>query len=109
MRWSTIVVTAMALPLIAEWAEATERLEPGGAEFLRKRSTGSRDYYIVHTGQSNQCAIVAGDFGYPPVGALDNKPYADEKYAKSALAKFPACKGGEVETDEVTDKKHKKK
>jgi hypothetical protein len=109
MRWSTIVVTAMALPLIAEWAEAADRLEPGGAEFLRKRSTGSRDYYIVHKAHSDQCSIVTGEFDYPPVGALDDKPYADEKYAKSALAKFPACKGGEVETDDATDEKHENK
>jgi hypothetical protein len=110
MRWSTIVLTATALVLIPEWAEAGERLEPGGAEFLRnKRPNSGKDYYVVHTGQSNQCSIVAGRFGDPPVGAIDDKPYADEKYAKRALATFPDCKGGETETDEVTDKKHKKK
>ena len=93
MRWSTIVLTATALLLIPEWVEAGERLEPGGAEFLRKKHPNSgKEYYVVHTGQSNQCSIVAGRFGDPPVGAIDDKPMQMKNMQNVRSQHFPIAR-----------------
>jgi hypothetical protein len=105
MRLSAIVLIAMAVLLIPEWAEAQEKLEPGGKEFLRsKHPKIGKDYYVVREGQSDQCSIVGGTWGDKPVGALGDAPYASEKYAKAALKTFPECKGGEV--DATDSEKH---
>jgi hypothetical protein len=61
----------------------------------------------VREGQGDQCKIVAGNFGDPPVGTIGSAPYAGKKYAKAALKTFPECKGGEIE--EAADEKDKKK
>jgi len=106
-----VTLTAMTLLLVTGRAEA-EKLggegEPKGDEFLRqKKPKVAKDYYVVPTGQSHQCSIVAGEWEKKPAGALGGAPYASADYAKAALKTFPECKGGEP--DEETDKKHRKK
>ena len=71
------------------------------------RSPRTIIYYVVPTGQSHQCSIVAGEWEKKPAGALGGAPYASADYAKAALKTFPECKGGEP--DEETDTKHRKK
>jgi hypothetical protein len=51
---------------------------------------------VVREGQSDQCKIVAGDFGDKPEGAIGGAPYASKNYAKAALKTFSQCKGGET-------------
>ena len=110
MQVLMVTLTAMTLLLVTGRAEA-ERLgegEPKGDEFLRhKIPKVGHDYYVVPTGQSHQCSIVAGAWEKKPAGALGGAPYASANYAKAALKTFPECKGGEP--DEETDKKHRKK
>ena len=84
------------------------RLEPGGGGFVdTKHPKVGKDYYVVHTDQSDKCSIVAGDFANKPAGAIGGAPYASKNYAQAALKKFAECKGGN--TDEASDKKHKEK
>jgi hypothetical protein len=113
MRVPTIVLIAVAVLLIPEWAEAGKEggkanREPGGQGFLKEKHPKlGKDYYVVHEGQTNRCSIVTGEWANKPVGALGGAPYATEDYAKAALKTFPECKGGEM--DQGADKKHKKK
>jgi hypothetical protein len=103
----TIVLAAAVLQFPA-WAEARDKLEPGGGEYVdTKHPKVEKDYYVVHKDQSDKCSIVADDWAKKPEGAIGGAPYASKDYAKAALKKFPECKGGE--TDEASDEKHKKK
>ena len=111
MRVLMVTLTAMTLLLVTVRAEAAKvggEGQPGGGEFLRQKNPKvGKDYYIVPTGQSHQCSIVAGAWEKKPAGALGGAPYASKDYAKAALKTFPECKGGEP--DEETDTKHRKK
>ena len=98
MRVLMVTLTAMTLLLVTGRAEAG-RLgegEPKGDEFVRHKNPkfDANDYYVVPTGQSNQCSIVAGEWENKPAGALGGAPYASANYAKAALKTFPECKGG---------------
>ena len=109
MRTLTIVLATAVLQFPA-WAEAKERLEPGGGEYVdTKHPKVEKDYYVVHKDQSDKCSIVAvvGNSAEKPAGAIGGAPYASKNYAQAALKKFPECKGGQ--TDEASDNKHKKK
>jgi hypothetical protein len=104
MRMPTIVLAAIAVLPVSGWAEAKERLEPRGGEYVdTNHPKVTKDYYVVREGQSDQCKVVAAKFGDPPVGSIGGAPYAGKKYAKAALKKFPECKGGEV--DQTADDK----
>ena len=116
MRVPTIVLIAVAVLLIPEWAEAGKegggggrsKLEPGNQGFLKEKHPKlGKDYYVVHEGQTNQCSIVTGEWANKPVGTLGGAPYATKDYAEAALKTFPECKGGEL--DQGADIKHKKK
>ena len=93
-----VTLTAMTLLLVTGRAEAGilgGEGEPKGDEFLRqKKPKVAKDYYVVPTGQSHQCSIVAGEWEKKPAGALGGAPYASADYAKAALKTFPECKGG---------------
>src|SRR6478672_7996322 len=98
MRVLMVILTAMTLLLVTGRAEAGKlgEGEPKGDEFLRNKIPKlANDYYVVPTGQSNQCSIVAGEWEKKPAGALGGAPYANTSYAKAALKTFPECKGGE--------------
>ena len=80
MRVLMVTLTAMTLLLVTGRAEA-EKLggegEPKGDEFLRqKKPKFAKDYYVVPTGQSHQCSIVAGEW----------------KEAWGCARRFPTCK-----------------
>ena len=65
-----VTLTVMTLLLVTGWAEA-EKLggegEPKGDEFLRqKKPKVAKDCYVVPTGQSHQCSIVAGEWEKKP-------------------------------------------
>ena len=110
MRVLMVTLTAMTLLLVTGRAEAGlfGPSKSKGDEFLRqKKSKLGQDYYVVPTGQSHQCSIVAGGWEKKPAGALGGAPYASADYAKAALKTFPECKGGEP--DQETDTKHRKK
>ena len=96
MRVLMVILTAMTLLLVTGRAEAGKvEGEPKGDEFMRhKIPKVAKDYYVVPTGQSNQCSIVAGEWEKKPAGALGGAPYASSGYAKAALKTFPECKGG---------------
>ena len=110
MRVLMVTLTVMTLLLVTGRAEALKgEGEPRGDEFMRqKKPKVAKDYYVVPTGQSHQCSIVAGEWEKKPAGALGAFPYASADYAKAALKTFPECKGGELDEEE-TDKKHRKK
>jgi hypothetical protein len=104
MRVPTIVLIAVAVLLIPEWAEAGKaggeksKLEPGGQEFLKEKHPKlGKDYYVVRMGVGDKCKIVSGEWSSKPAGALGGAPYASKQYAKAALKKFPECKGGQIE------------
>ena len=107
MRMLTIVLAAVVLQVPGK-AQAKDPVNPGGGGYVDTRHGSiGKDYYVVHKGNSNECYIVNGSFGNPPVGAIGGTPYASEAYAEAARKKFSECKGGEV--GEATDtKKHKK-
>ena len=104
MRVLMVTLTAMTLLLVTGRAEAVNlggEGEPKGDEFLRqKKPKFAKDYYVVPTGQSHQCSIVAGEWEKKPAGALGAFPYASADYAKAALKTFPECKGGAGRGDE---------
>ena len=102
MRTLTIVLATAVLQFPA-WAEAKDRLEPGGGQYVdTNHPKVGKDYYVVHKDQSDKCSIVAGDWADKPAGAIGGAPYATKIYAEAALKKFPECKGGQ--TDEASDK-----
>ncbi len=110
MRMSLIVLlVALAVP---EWAEGKDILydHPGGGGYVDTHHKAPKDYYVVHKGEedTDKCSVVSANWGDPPEGALGGAPYASKDYAKTALKKFPECKGGD--SDEATyEKKNKKK
>ena len=107
MRVLTIVLAAAMLQ-VPGWAEAKNKLEPGGGGYVdTKRPKVGQNYYVVRKGQNDKCSIVTGEWANKPVGTIGGAPYASKDYAKAALKTFPECKDGE--TDEAADKKHKEK
>jgi hypothetical protein len=55
MRVLTIVLAAAVLQ-IPGWAEAKNKIEPGGAGYVdTKHPKVGKDYYIVHRGDSDKC------------------------------------------------------
>ena len=97
MRMLTIVL-ATAVLQVPGWAEAKDKLEPGGGGYVdTNRPKVEKDYYVVWEGQSDKCSIVSGEWSNKPVGALGGAPYASKDYARAALKTFPECKGGETE------------
>ena len=104
MRIATILPAAMAVLLSTGWAQANPVAEPGGG-FITNKKQGSKDYYVVRKGDSDQCAVQAGKWENKPKGAIGS-PYASKTYAKAALKTFPECKGGE--SDESSGGKKKK-
>ena len=68
MRVLMVTLTAMTLLLVTGRAEALKgEGEPKGDEFLRqKKPKVAKDYYVVPTGQSHQCSIVAGEWEKKP-------------------------------------------
>ena len=111
MRMLTIVLAAAVLqvPGSAEAKKNNEKWWEGGSSNYvdTKHPKLTKDYYVVREGGGDQCKIVAGKFGDPPVGAIGSAPYAGKQYATAALKKFPECKGGEA--TEVEDEKQGKK
>src|SRR6476661_3143952 len=95
MRVLMVILTAMTLLLVTGRAEAGKvEGEPKGDEFVRhKIPKVAKDYYVVPTGQSNQCSIVAGEWENKPAGALGGAPYASANYAKAALKTLPNARG----------------
>jgi hypothetical protein len=107
MRTPLVVLAAIAVLQVPGWAEAKDRLEPGGGGYVdTNRPKVTKNYYVVRQGQSDQCKIITGDFGKNPVGMIGGAPYASKEYATAALKKFPECKGGEA--TEFEGKKHRK-
>ena len=96
MRMLMIVLTAVASVLATGWAEAQIR-EPGESFIKTKKPKVGADYYVVRKGNSGKCAIVTGEPGDKPVGAVGDAPYANRNYATKALQSSPECKGGLVE------------
>jgi hypothetical protein len=98
----TIVLAAAVLQVPGsaeakkENKENKENWEPGLPDYVDKHPKVTKDYYVVREGGGDQCKIVAGKFGDPPVGAIGSAPYAGKQYATAALKKFPECKGGEA-------------
>lgn len=75
MRMPMVVLAAIAA-LVPGWAEARDPYEPGGGEYVdTNHPKVTKDYYVVREGGSDQCKIVAGNFGDPPVGAIGSAPY----------------------------------
>jgi hypothetical protein len=73
------------------------RLEPRGGGYVdTKHPKVTKDYFVVREGQSDQCKVVAAEFGDKPEGAIGGAPYASKNYAKAAVKTFPQCKGGET-------------
>lgn len=108
MRIPLILLAGIAVLQVPGWAEAKDRLEPGGGQFVdTKHPKVTKDYYVVREGHNDQCKVVAAEFGNKPVGAIGSAPYASNQYATAALKKFPECKGGEA--TEFEGKKHGKK
>ena len=102
------VVFTTILALVPGWARAKMPLEPGGAGYVdTKHPKIGKDYYIVRKGDTNQCDIESGDWAKKPENAVGDAPYASKDYAKTALKKFPECKGTKI--DEAAGKKHGKK
>jgi len=111
MRMLTIVLAAAVLqvPGSAEAKKNNEKWWEGGSSNYvdTKHPKLTKDYYVVREGGGDQCKIVAGKFGDPPVGAIGSAPYAGKQYATAALKKFPEGKGGEA--TEVEGEKQGKK
>ena len=89
-----IVLTAMALLLISDQADAGKLKDPGQGHLQYKAPKTGPDYYIVRQSDSDKCSIVPGRFGQKPVGTVGNAPYANRAYANAALRLAPECKGG---------------
>jgi hypothetical protein len=77
MRMLTIVLAAAVLQV------------PGSAEAKKENKENKEDYYVVREGGGDQCKIVAGKFGDPPVGAIGSAPYAGKQYATARSKNFP--------------------
>ena len=108
MRIPLVLVAAIAVLQVPGWAEAADRINPGGGGYVdTNRGKIGKDYYVVQGGKSNECSVVHGDFGKAPSGAIGGAPYASKKYAEAALKKLSECKGGEA--TEFEGKKHGKK
>ena len=108
MRIPLILLAGIVVLQVPGWAEARDRIEPGGGQFVdTNHPKVTKDYYVVREGQGDRCKVVAADFGNNPVGTIGGAPYASKKYATAALKKFPECKGGEA--TEFEGKKHGKK
>ena len=108
MRIALILLAGIVVLQVPGWAEARDRIEPGGGQFVdTNHPKVTKDYYVVREGQGDRCKVVAADFGNNPVGTIGGAPYASKKYATAALKKFPECKGGEA--TEFEGKKHGKK
>jgi hypothetical protein len=95
MRIATILLAAMAVLLSAGWAQANPVNEPGEG-FLAKKKQKSQDFFIVHKGDSDQCAVQSGKWENKPNGAIGS-PYASKEYARAALKTLTECKGGEAD------------
>jgi len=68
-----------------------------GAGFLSyKHKKATKDFFVVRSGQGDQCSVVQGEFSDKPTGAIGGAPYASKDYAEAALKKFSECKGGEA-------------
>jgi hypothetical protein len=96
MRLSILVFTAVAAVLVPKGSEAGTLRDPGAGFLEHKHPKLSKDYYVVHNGESDKCSIVNGSWGDAPAGALGGAPYASKEYASAALKKFPECKAGDV-------------
>ena len=68
-----------------------------GAGFLSyKHKKATKDFFVVRSGQGDQCSVVQGEFSDKPTGAIGGAPYASKDYAEAALKKLSECKGGEA-------------
>ena len=97
MRLSILVFTAVAVALVPKGSAAGTLRDPGESFLEHKHPKVQKDYYVVHRGEGDSCAVVGGKWGAAPAGALGGAPYASKAYATAALKTFPQCKGGEVE------------
>jgi hypothetical protein len=79
--------------LIAGGAMAVEdTITPKGGGYVdTKHPKVGKDYYVVRD-DNGKCKIQDGNWGNKPKGALGGAPYANKKYAKKALNKFPECR-----------------
>ena len=109
-----VTLTAMTLLLVTGRAEAGilgGEGEPKGDEFLRqKKPKVANDYYVVPTGQSHQCSIVAG-VGEKACGCARRFPICKCRLCEGSAQNISRMQGwaAEGETDKETDKKHRKK
>jgi hypothetical protein len=94
MRMLMVVLTAVASVLVTGGAEAQSLREPGDVFMKLKKPNAGNDYYVVRKGDGGKCSIVTGSFASKPEGVVGDAPYANEKYAKTALESSPECKGG---------------
>jgi hypothetical protein len=88
-----LAIVLAVITLLPGLAEAKSMGEPGGGLGGTKHSKLGKDIYVVRR-SGNRCALVNGDFGKPPPGAIDGAAYAGKKFAMAALKKSPECKGG---------------
>jgi hypothetical protein len=57
---------------------------------------GSPRNFVVREGQSDQCKVVAGDFGDKPEGAMAALHMQARTMRKPPSKRFSQCKGGET-------------
>ena len=64
MRIPLILLAGIVVLQVPGRAEARDRLEPGGGQFVdTKHPKVTKDYYVVREGQGDRCKVVAADFG----------------------------------------------
>ena len=107
MRAFTILLIAIVLASVSHRAYANPVTDQGGSFLTYKHKKVTKDFFVVRTGQGDQCSVVQGNFSDKPDGAIGGAPYASKDYAEAALKKLPECKGGEA--SEFEGKKHGKK
>jgi hypothetical protein len=107
MRAFTILLVAMVLASAPYRAYANSLTDQGAGFLSYKHKKATKDFFVVRSGQGDQCSVVQGEFSDKPTGAIGGAPYASKDYAEAALKKLPECKGGEA--SEFEGKKHGKK
>jgi hypothetical protein len=106
MRAFTILLIAMVLASVPHGTYAESVTDQGAGFLSYKHKKATKDFFVVRTGEGDQCSVKQGEFSDKPSGAI-GAPYVSKDYAEAALKKLPECKGGEA--SEFEGKKHGKK
>ena len=81
MRAFTILLVAMVLASAPYRAYANSLTDQGAGFLSYKHKKATKDFFVVRSGQGDQCSVVQGEFSDKPTGAIGDAPYASKDYA----------------------------